>query len=777
MKRLLYILLLINGTVFGQTEFGDVTSTPSSATSDETIIVRSGTTYRVTRAVQQDDLYDSIQISTDTAAVHDGKINTNIQSAGDNSDSIDASGVLIDANVSDISTTSGNLTTEINNSAGTAGMIITFDGDTMTVTSKGTIMKFTKTSGTTVDTDPPYYLYGECGNLGYDTVSTIYNESITWNTPDTADFKVTVDLFNAVITGVYHIDDELRFKIDSSVSVNESVIVSYIQPSTNRITDATGNYLQSFSTGIVNNVSAATTPVKAHYLFENNPDDETGNYGLTATDGATYTSSSPIQGTYSADLDGADRYFAVPSIPYGPVHTTCLWVKVWDGGSTVRTLFSTLQSDDGIEINYNFNVDRIESTTGNGSSTTMAYSTSGLGYVSGTPFHVAVVYNKTSGASVIYFNGVDVTSVSSTRTDYTTTSIGRIGLNFAGEGDLYGFLDDVQIYDAGATSENIDSIYNNKGVSVNIGGGDNPVPDDSIEVITHVDFTSTAVQRGLTEAELLAIHSPYWYLGGELDDECETAGVVDHSGNKWLRSYHDINTSGVEADGAISNGGSGLSWQVWMNTNQNDDYSNGYLTYTAKFPAGFVTGDGGKMPGVITYEDYPFQMTLAPMITSGSSIRTMHKLNVADSVDVMWYIYPHLYANYQYGQTHSRPGSGLSPGMIDRFPMDTEVKLTIRWFSGDTGVKNGFVEWFRDGVLIDQWTGLNFTESSSINFNALAIDTFFGGSGVGYYAPSSTYWDARDFVFFQYPFDTNGVPNYNVPSSPGRVLNQPAEAL
>ena len=88
MRNILYILLLISGTVFGQTEFDDMTSTPSSSGSDQTIIVRSGTTYRITRAVQQGALYDSIQISTDTAAVHDGKINTNIDDISTNSDSI-----------------------------------------------------------------------------------------------------------------------------------------------------------------------------------------------------------------------------------------------------------------------------------------------------------------------------------------------------------------------------------------------------------------------------------------------------------------------------------------------------------------------------------------------------------------------------------------------------------------------------------------------------------------------------------------------------------------
>ncbi|HDY89237.1 MAG TPA: hypothetical protein ENH82_14115, partial [bacterium] len=77
MRNILYILLLISGTVFGQTEFDDVTSTPSSSASDETIIVRSSTTYRTTRAVQQENLLDSIVIhlgrlddGVDTMGVH-----------------------------------------------------------------------------------------------------------------------------------------------------------------------------------------------------------------------------------------------------------------------------------------------------------------------------------------------------------------------------------------------------------------------------------------------------------------------------------------------------------------------------------------------------------------------------------------------------------------------------------------------------------------------------------------------------------------------------------
>ncbi|KKM64000.1 hypothetical protein LCGC14_1505780 [marine sediment metagenome] len=772
MRNILYILLLISGTVFGQTEFDDVTSTPSSSTSDETIIVRSGTTYRVTRAVQQDDLYDSIQISTDTAAVHDGKINTNIQSAGDNSDSIDASGVLIDANVSDISNNNDNLTTEIGNSAGTAGVTITFDGDTMIVSGGGTVMKFTKTSGTTVDTDPPVFSYGEIGNLGYDTVSMTFNESLTWATPDTVPFLCTVNLANAVLKGIYHVGDELRFKLDSSVSANQSVVMTYIQPVANRITDATGNYLQGFSTGVTNNVPSIgdTIDPVGWWKVNNDLTDEEGNYNGTGHNTPTFDASIKVGGSHAVNLN-TSKAIDVGNVNMTDSFTIMFW---WygdrDPGASANIVFANrtdAANNDGVMIwisSWATDNGYIWFYTGNGSSQNPA--SCGQFVYDDTWVHIAITGDQQNGKAHIFVDGVERTSDSVTLNDYAFSGNATTWGSDNGHNEYSdGRFDDMRIYDRILTLEQIQTIYNNPEMPLSgADPGDDPLPDDSITVITNIEVSGM-------------IYPYWWYLGGESDDYADDAGIAEHGGHKWFRSYHDINSCCVEYQTYIpSNGGSGILWPCWMNSDH-DDFSHGYLTYTAKFPSDHVTGEGGKMPGVMTHEETSDQGTISPQLGWGSSIRTMHKYNAEGFVDIQWYIRPHLWGSYTSSVTHSRPGSGLPPGIIDRFLYDTEVRLTIRWYSGTVGQHNGFIEWFRDDVLIDQWTGLCFTEDAHINFDILTFDTFFGGSGTDWYAPSDTYWDIRDMVLFQYRPNQEGVPEYNEPSSPDRVLNQPTEAL
>ena len=295
-------------------------------------------------------------------------------------------------------------------------------------------------------------------------------------------------------------------------------------------------------------------------------------------------------------------------------------------------------------------------------------------------------------------------------------------------------------------------------------------PNPNIEVLNYIDIDNTTIQRGLSEDELKAINNTYWYLGGELDDICETVGIVEHSDYTWFRNYHEQNTCCVEADTNVpSNGGSGLLWTLYMNISR-AQYNWGTLTYTAIWPADYLPGDGCKMPGIQTTEGFDFEMTLAPMPDKGTAIMTMSHVNVADSVDVQWYCYPHLYADYKYGRTHSREGSGLPAGIIDRVAMGKEYTFSINWFGGDTGVTNGFIEWYRDGVLIDQWTGLNFTENPDIITDAWGVFTFAGGASQSYYAPLNTHWDIRNLVLHR---DTS--INYKEPSSADRIMEYPEE--
>ncbi|HDY67778.1 MAG TPA: hypothetical protein ENH85_08310, partial [Candidatus Scalindua sp.] len=77
----------------------------------------------------------------------------------------------------------------------------------------------------------------------------------------------------------------------------------------------------------------------------------------------------------------------------------------------------------------------------------------------------------------------------------------------------------MRIYDRILTQEQIQTIYNNPEIVLTEDDhGDDPLPDDSITVITNIEVSGMPVQRGLTEAELTTIYPYWWYLGGEIDD-------------------------------------------------------------------------------------------------------------------------------------------------------------------------------------------------------------------------------------------------------------------
>ncbi|MCK5134879.1 MAG: LamG domain-containing protein [Bacteroidales bacterium] len=730
-------------------DINDITGLDSAtliAGEDELVVIQSGEEKKVTRDVLQ----SAVMLSTSTNSSN------------------------IYYNVQDISILQSN-------TSGTSGYALSMEGDTLIVSYGGTTMKFTRTSGTEADVEPPYYTLGEIGNLGYDTASVVFNESLSWTTPDTAFFKVTVDLLNAVITGVYHVDDEIRFKLDSAAGANQSVVVTYTQPGTNRISDIAGNYLLSFSTGITNNVPSVGDTISALAWWKVNNDliDEENNYNGTGHNTPTFDGTIKQGGSHSVNLNGSK------AIDLGNVNLTdsCTIMYWWygdrDPGAAALCTFANRPSatnSSGIMIwHSSWATDNGFIWVYSGNGTSQEPASCGEILYDNTWAHIAVTFDQGNGEAQIFVDGVKRTSDSTILNNYAISGNATSwGSDNAHGNPSGGRFDDMRIYDRILTTEQILTIATNPEIVLTgTNPGDDPVHNDSIIIISDIDFSTTPIQRGLTEAELTEIYSPTWYLGGESDNLADDVGIVEHSDYRWLRSYHDQNTCCVEYQTSIpSNGGSGLLWTMFMDADRND-YSHGYLNYKVRFPAGFVTGAGGKMPGVSTQEEHPACMTLAPMTGQGSKIGTMYHVNEPGYVDVQWYIYPHLWWDYCYGRSHSRAGSGLPDGIIDRLTMGVVYDLSIRWFAGDVGVRNGFIEWFRDGVLIDQWTGLNFTEDEHINMNVIDFQTFAGGSGTEYYAPSDTYWDITDIKVFQYPPNTEGVPNYDVPSSPDRVLNLP----
>lgn len=188
------------------------------------------------------------------------------------------------------------------------------------------------------------------------------------------------------------------------------------------------------------------TGAESRWSFENNTTDEEGNHTLSVGGSATYNSvNSPPWGSYCADCNGGNEYFGVPSFDYSNTFTILLRFRIGSAAGT-RTLYGALTGNNGFEIQFDFASDRLEVLTGNGTSVTEAYSNSSLGYSNNTWYSVAVTFDRTNGTCKIYFEGSDVTSSGTTRTDYNTSVVARIGLSTDNSGDSWGYFDDVQVY-------------------------------------------------------------------------------------------------------------------------------------------------------------------------------------------------------------------------------------------------------------------------------------------------------------------------------------------
>jgi len=200
------------------------------------------------------------------------------------------------------------------------------------------------------------------------------------------------------------------------------------------------------------------------WKFENNGTDTKGNNNVTLEGGATYSTTTPAEGTRYANLDGASRYIAIPSFDYGNEFTISIFVRKWGTGSTYDVLYSAYQSSDGFILYANWTSlasARLILRTGNGTDITTTTS-SAFSVTSGAWTMYSVVVNRTNGTVVFYNNKTEISS-GAIRTDFETSTAARIGLDFNGNGGVWAYIDVTQVYKWELNSTNIGTIYDTPG--------------------------------------------------------------------------------------------------------------------------------------------------------------------------------------------------------------------------------------------------------------------------------------------------------------------------
>ncbi len=197
----------------------------------------------------------------------------------------------------------------------------------------------------------------------------------------------------------------------------------------------------------------------ARWKFEENGLDASGN-GFDADIYGSVTYPEGADGK-AISLYGSDRYVDCGAIKLGDKFTITGWYKL---GATynVRTLVSNASSSypDGFNLYLNASNGEFAFQTGNGTSATLTASSTTGNHTPGEWVHFAVVVDKTNGTCNFYIDADDVTGSDEIRTDFGTNSDIYLGRTTNNQYKLYGYMDDVRIYDYKLNTDEIDELVN-----------------------------------------------------------------------------------------------------------------------------------------------------------------------------------------------------------------------------------------------------------------------------------------------------------------------------
>jgi len=673
---------------------------------------------------------------------------------------------------------------------------ITDDGDSLQLRIGSTYVKLATGSSTITDLTPPAISSAEIGQVADDSIIIIYNEVLdTDSVPDVTSWTIYVDEVEKSVTSVAMYSQSIHLKLNTSVDSANSIRGIYTRPSSGRVQDAAGNASVSTPFTITNNTKCTQTSAFAHFRFESSVSDEMGN--VTLVNNASYeTGSVKIEGTGSASVNAGNVYFRTDEIAFGDLFTiSCRWRKYlgsepWSGTYTVWSWRDESGDGNGLELVYQAASDTYEVISDDGTSTTTATS-SAVSYVSGAIASVIVAVDRAAGELKIYHNGSDVTSVGLIQDDFDSSDSIYIGIQKDLTGEFFGTQDDYVIYKDTLSADQASDLYSSVGSAITLGEcSDSPTPDaDSIIVIKRVSFDNApmggqTVKTDLVKADFEALASNFSFIGGE----AEVPPVVDDAefriddGDTILRSHYDFYSCCQETNNSLDPPVSGTGMYVeYYNDAARTDYYHGYLFFRVRFASNWEVDDygGTKWPRLSSVEDHNDS-------ENGWSLGMMSKRLSGDNVMLQWYLYDFITirdsdGNLIGGTARSPHGNADGPyGFFTSISRGEWHDVCIRFWVGDAGHANGFLELFIDGTLVSdpggQVTGRYFRRtnddhpSNNIGANVFEIATFAGGCSESYRMPVTSYMDMDDIVYFYFEDGYSGMPAYNKLSPAGQKL-------
>lgn len=196
------------------------------------------------------------------------------------------------------------------------------------------------------------------------------------------------------------------------------------------------------------------------YTFEGGAADDTvGGLNPSAT-AAVIDTAAAAEGTYSAFFDGVDDYIGFDTTAFNDTgFSVAMWVQpasffsnYGQGGDQALLSNKGAGAADGFSLYFDPVYSgapwmaALRNHTANGSGDE-ATAVGNAALLAGPWQHVACTVDRAAGTCRLYIDGTDQTVASAIRTDFAWDGSWRLGLFTDGGYDLYGRLDDVQIYD------------------------------------------------------------------------------------------------------------------------------------------------------------------------------------------------------------------------------------------------------------------------------------------------------------------------------------------
>lgn len=636
--------------------------------------------------------------------------------------------------------------------SGVAGVTLSFDGDTMFVNDGATTREYLAIASQDFVPGPPNVNSAEVGNVEDSiivlTMDKDMADSVSYNAASTVTQNSLVWGIDTSIIYTGGVDDEIWILLDSALYPEEAITLDYSRPLRTGDYQSTQNsYLVSFSDlSVSNNISCQTSPPIADFRMENNGNSEVGAATITPTGGAGYTAGFKVEGSYGGDLDGSGFFFGVSSLAYGTIQTINLWnYRLVGTGS--GTFYSTLQSNDGVQIDFNYATHIITLTTGSGGGLTTAVS-SAVPWTTGNWHLFSVVINQLTDACAIYFNGVDVTSTTTIDNGFTTTSIARIGLDFSGNGSTFSIVDRPIFYDVAMTTAEVLSFYNDPTTAPTIGNcGDPPVPSDSVETLWEVDwdlFSTTT--SGVTATQLNSYYPGYYSLGSSIGGVADYAYIINTGPYNVMQAVYPQDHCCTEVQYSwgleVANGGTGWDPRAYI-TSEATYYRELYLSYEIWIMVGFLNSWAFKLPSLGAKVD---------VITGRFMVRTLSGEN--NSLNPVLY-----YGEYSSDYTTTSQKSGNSPQAGLTTGAWHTVTMRFVW-SSSAHAADGLIEMFIDEVFTGQgkYNLRLMDHGDPSGMDVFDFSTFMGGGGVEYQSPIDQWIRYRGVKIWRYKAGQSGIP-------------------